>query len=114
MDKVGDLRFVILDTRDSTRGVPFWSQILGLAPTVVEGPYTELGDDGPTVRVAIQQVDHWPDGHPGTHIDIAVPDLEAAISQVEALGGRLVTRQGTVERWAIMADPDGNTFCLVL
>jgi predicted enzyme related to lactoylglutathione lyase len=43
-----------------------------------------------------------------------VADLEAAVSRVLALGGRklkAVSEYGI--EWAVMADPDGNEFCLI-
>ena len=49
-----------------------------------------------------------------SHIGLSVPDLDAAVSRVQALGGsklRELNEYGI--RWAVMADPDGNEFCLV-
>jgi len=49
------------------------------------------------------------------HLDVTVDDIEAAINEVNALGGRFtgerhVYAEGTV---VIMADPEGHDFCLV-
>jgi hypothetical protein len=48
-----------------------------------------------------------------------VDDLEAATARVEELGGRLWTERGEILDDGglisrIMADPEGNEFCLVL
>ena len=48
------------------------------------------------------------------HIDLDVTDLDAAVSRVQELGGnklRQLNEYGI--KWAVMADPDGNEFCLV-
>jgi predicted enzyme related to lactoylglutathione lyase len=46
--------------------------------------------------------------------DLDVPDLDAAVSRVQELGGnklRELNEYGI--KWAVMADPDDNEFCLV-
>ena len=43
-----------------------------------------------------------------------MPDLDAAVSRVQGLGGdklRQLNEYGI--EWVVMADPDGNEFCLV-
>ncbi len=48
------------------------------------------------------------------HLDIAVEDVDAASARVEALGGmKLQEIEESGARWIVMADPDGNEFCLV-
>jgi predicted enzyme related to lactoylglutathione lyase len=48
------------------------------------------------------------------HLDLIVADLDAATSEVEALGGRWLEPGSTRElegfRWRCMADPEGNEF----
>ena len=48
------------------------------------------------------------------HIDLDVTDLEAAVQRAVGLGGTKldeISEYGIT--WAVMADPDGNEFCLV-
>jgi predicted enzyme related to lactoylglutathione lyase len=48
------------------------------------------------------------------HIDLDVTDLEAAVQSAVGLGGtRLAKISEYGITWAVMADPDGNEFCLV-
>ena len=53
----------------------------------------------------------WPDpDHPQQmHLDILVPEADAARTLVEGLGGRLLKDHGT---FATFADPAGHPFCL--
>jgi predicted enzyme related to lactoylglutathione lyase len=51
------------------------------------------------------------------HVDMFVDDLDAATARVEQLGGRWTDRRtlddgGWISR--IMADPEGNEFCICL
>jgi predicted enzyme related to lactoylglutathione lyase len=47
-------------------------------------------------------------------VDFYVPDPDAAAEQAEKLGARVVRRvaEGGAH-WVVIADPDGNEFCLV-
>jgi predicted enzyme related to lactoylglutathione lyase len=50
------------------------------------------------------------------HLDLRTPDLEAEVSRVLELGAALLTRQPVAEDgwlWHILADPDGNEFCVL-
>jgi predicted enzyme related to lactoylglutathione lyase len=43
-----------------------------------------------------------------------VPDLDAAVSRVQGLGGHKLRQLNEYDfQWVVMADPDGNEFCLV-
>ena len=62
----------------------------------------------------MQKVTEGKQGKNRVHIDIRVKDVDAALNQVEALGGgkvRVVV--DPTERFIVVADPDGNEFCLV-
>ena len=54
-------------------------------------------------------------GKARVHLDLWVDDLHGSIERVERLGG---ARRGDVQvlergRIAVMADPEGNEFCLI-
>ena len=47
---------------------------------------------------------------------MSVEDLDEASARVEALGGRRMSARALTEygyNWLVMADPEGNEFCLV-
>jgi len=68
------------------------------------------------VMVAFQRVPEPRAGKNRLHFDVEVDDVEVATTRVEALGG---TRAPTADfheygyRWRVMADPEGNEFCLI-
>jgi hypothetical protein len=43
------------------------------------------------------------------HLDLLAPDVEAEIGRLTALGAKVLERH---ERLTILADPEGNEFCL--
>ena len=65
------------------------------------------------VSLAFQRVSD-PSPHPGRlHIDTVVQDVAEARSEVEDLGGELVAEHEIMGfRWNVMADPEGNLFCI--
>ena len=111
---IGRVEYVIINATDSERSAKFWSTVTGREPGDVSPPYTDLpstGDEG-EVTISIQQV---PDKESlGIHVDIVVDNIDEAIQQIIDLGGKLMEEKSEGNwRWAIMQDPDGNTFCLV-
>jgi predicted enzyme related to lactoylglutathione lyase len=50
------------------------------------------------------------------HFDPIVDDLDPTTGRVESLGGKRVPKSDRHEcgyTWRIMADPEGNEFCLI-
>ena len=48
------------------------------------------------------------------HLDLRPKDQAAEVARLEALGARRVDiGQGTDKTWVVMADPEGNEFCVL-
>ncbi|HEX2038880.1 MAG TPA: VOC family protein [Acidimicrobiales bacterium] len=114
MTAVGRVSTVMVNCNDLDAVVPFWAAVLGVDVAERAGPYVWLGvQDGQGVAVAFQQVEDVKTARNRVHLDVAVPDLEAARGRVEELGGHVVERRtGGTTTWYIAADPEGNEFCL--
>jgi predicted enzyme related to lactoylglutathione lyase len=66
--------------------------------------------------IALQRVPEPKRGKNRVHLDIEVDDVDAATDRVEALGGRRASAVDVSEHgynWRVMADPEGNEFCLI-
>lgn len=106
---------VVINAVDHDLLVEFWRSLLGVEPVRSYPPYwTTLApqhDGG--VSLSIQAV---PDPTPGrnrVHVDMEVDDVAAAVARIEQLGGKHVEDhevQGF--SWKVMADPEGNEFCI--
>jgi predicted enzyme related to lactoylglutathione lyase len=49
------------------------------------------------------------------HLDIETVDVDAEVERLEAIGARRVEQDARTEhgsRWVVMADPEGNEFCV--
>ena len=110
---------IVIDAVDPDGLRDFWVAALRYEPFGQAGPYRsavpEEGLVGP--KFVFQQVPEPPPaGKNRLHIDIVVGDeVEAEAARLEALGARRLT--GHIEEvgtsWMVMADPEGNEFCLV-
>jgi len=111
------LRTVIINTTDSAALAAFWAGFMGVdvrkadpgAGIVWLRPDTEGG-----VNLGFQQVAAKLAAHTETHLDISVDDLDATQRAIESLGGSVVkvNRLQNGFEWRVMADPDGNEFCI--
>lgn len=105
------IKCIVINSANPSRAVEFWSQLLGRSVTAEYPPYIELRKDG-EINVVIQHVSDLAGGG-AVHFDLKVSDLNATIQRVCDLGGKHIeTMTKDKWSWAIMRDPDGNTFCL--
>ena len=78
---------------------------LGLVPASPEAP-----------AVSFQRVSEAKVVKNRLHFDIAVDDVEVASARIEGLGGARLPAEDFSEyefHWRVMADPEGNEFCLI-
>jgi predicted enzyme related to lactoylglutathione lyase len=106
---------VTIDCRDPRRLAQFWTAAVGYKITVdyPEFVLLEPADGDETLALGLQKV---PDPTPGknrVHIDYEADDPQAEAARLVSLGA---TRIGEHEvpglRWTVLADPDGNQFCV--
>lgn len=101
---------VVVDCRDVTALAGFWSRVLD-APIVADyGEYAVVGD---APAMTFQQVDEPTPGKNRWHVDLETDDLESETQRLLSLGARLVeSLEMHGGRWNVLADPEGNVFCV--
>jgi predicted enzyme related to lactoylglutathione lyase len=109
---------VVIDCSDLARSASFWAEVLGYtAGPAGTGPYRSLQpESGVGIDVLLQRVPDVKRQKNRMHLDLRAPDLEAEVERVLGLGATLLTSRPVVEdgwRWHILADPDGNEFCVL-
>ncbi len=113
-----------LDCSDPTRLADFWSDVLGWPVTERDWQRTPHGQDGVSIGDGTQQIDfRWTDDERRTgknrwHLDVIAADRSQAeeLDRLRALGATPVDiGQGSAAwmTWHVLADPEGNVFCLV-
>ncbi len=116
--KTGDMRFTFtLDSTDPERLAIFWASALGYMNIGEFGVFWPLApNDEYEPPLVIQRVTESKLGKNRMHLDLHVPDLSSEASRLEALGATRISEGAITEhdhRWLVMADPDGNEFCVV-
>ncbi len=112
---------VTLDSNDPVRTADFWQAAIGFERREGDGdPYITLSDSPvgrPLNHLTIQKVPEGKTAKHRLHLDLFVADDEATISELEALGAKvLVPAEGSGHMGmtaTVMADPDGGEFCVV-
>ena len=112
---IGVIGDVVMDVADLERGGTFWSQILGVEVAFRHHQFWWLGRQNEGApNIVLQRTDEEKVGKNRAHLDIRVDNLEAALAKVEDLGGSRLRHviEPEYSLW-VVADPDGNEFCLI-
>ena len=107
--------FVTLDCADPESLAEFWAEIMEVE---IEGRWGEYVILAPQprrgVRLGLQKVPEPKVGKNRMHVDLMVRHLDASKQKVEELGGSPVEEhRDTDYHWWVMADPEGNEFCII-
>jgi predicted enzyme related to lactoylglutathione lyase len=109
---------VVVDCANLERAARFWAAALGYkdAGGASEKYRSVLPEDGPGVEILLQQTDDAKQGKNRVHLDLRTRDLEAEVTRVLELGAVRLTPEPVEEHgwtWHILADPEGNEFCVL-
>ena len=117
-----DLRMqcICLETPDPARLADFWEPALGWRRTHVEPdevvlePPAGSPEDGIVPDLVFLQVAGEKTVKNRMHFDVRPKDQAAEVARLEALGAtRVDIGQGPDVHWVVLADPDGNEFCVL-
>lgn len=111
---------ITFDCRDAQRVAAFWSQLTGYRASRVESPGNDhwivSASDGAWPRLVFVTVPEAKTVKNRVHLDVVPPQGEQAaeIDRLAGLGARVVDdrRESTPGGWVVMADPEGNEFCV--
>jgi len=109
-----------IDAADPAGLATFWQSALGWRRTfeedgqVVLEPPEGSKEDGVAPDLLFQRVPEEKAGKNRLHLDLRPEDQAAEVARLEALGARRAdVGQGPDVSWVVMADPDGNEFCVL-
>ncbi|MEU0671912.1 VOC family protein [Streptomyces sp. NPDC006172] len=102
---------LIVDATDPERLAVFWSELLGRPIVGRMGPYVWLRREN-GLGLGFQLTDTPKSGKNRMHFDVTSPDPVAEQQRVESLGGHRL-EQYDDGGFLVMADPEGNEFCII-
>ena len=107
---------LVLDCADPDRLALFWSRAIGYTTLGGAGSYVLLVDEsGRQPKLLLQRVSEPKAGKNRMHFDIETPHVDDEVVRLEGLGARRLEASAIEEhgnRWVVMADPEGNEFCV--
>lgn len=114
------IQCLCIDTTDPARLATFWQAALGWRRTyasddeVVLEPPEGSPEDGVAPDLLFLRVPEEKPAKNRLHLDLRPLDQAAEVARLEGLGARRAdVGQGPDVTWVVLADPDGNEFCVL-
>lgn len=111
---------ISVDSRDPSALAHFWAEALGWRVTyeedeeVVLEPPAGSPEDGVCPDILFLPVPEGKVVKNRVHLDLRPEDRDAEVARLEGLGARRVdVGQDDSVTWVVMADPEGNEFCVL-
>jgi len=109
---------ITIDCADAQAQARFWSAVTGWPAEEQDGTpgHVEYAVTPPSPgmpRLYFTTVPETKGGKNRIHLDLVPPaDQQAELARLTGLGARVLAEQPPGASWVIMADPEGNEFCL--
>jgi predicted enzyme related to lactoylglutathione lyase len=109
---------IVIDCADHEVVVPFWLAAMGsYVRHDVNEQYVAIAPAERAVGrppILFQKVPEPKAVKNRVHMDLRGESMAAEVARLEALGATVVAERGLGEdlRWTVMADPEGNEFCV--
>lgn len=117
------LDWVTIDAHDPERLAKFWSEALDYEveydsknDAANDAPEREIvlaPKTGSTTKLLIAEGHDEKKSKNRLHFDLRPDDQAAEVARVEALGARRIDIGQGEETWVVLADPEGNEFCIL-
>jgi predicted enzyme related to lactoylglutathione lyase len=104
---------VTINAVDPAGLAAFWAALVGGSPRDAGNDFVLVEPGEGRIPLLFQKTDQRTPQPGWVHLDCSVPDRGVAIDEIRRLGGTLVERRGDSHgAWVVMADPEGNPFCI--
>jgi predicted enzyme related to lactoylglutathione lyase len=114
------MQCVCVDSNDPDTLATFWADVLGWRRTfadtdeIVLEPPVGSREDGVVPDLLFLRVPETKSVKNRLHIDLRPDAQDAEVRRIEALGAQRVSvGQGADATWVVLADPEGNEFCVL-
>jgi len=110
---------VVVDASDPAAEARWWAEVLGWRLTYEDDqecvlePAAGSPEDGVSPDLLFIRVPESKSGKNRLHIDLRPDDQTVELARLLALGARRVDIGQGEASWVVLADPEGNEFCLL-
>jgi predicted enzyme related to lactoylglutathione lyase len=103
-----------VDCAEPRRLADFWSQVLSYKVTFEEADEVAIEPpEGDCPALLFIRVPESKTVKNRVHVDLNPDDQDAEVQRLEQLGARRVDIGQEDASWVVMADPEGNEFCVL-
>ncbi len=118
VDPIGSVNGLVIDCAEPIALARFWSAMFATEIDSIEDDpprYVDLRSRTGLPVLRFQRVPEAKAGKNRLHLDVEVDSLDDAVDRVQTLGGRPLQARDIDYGWhfRVMADPEGNEFCLI-
>jgi len=107
-------REVVVDCADPRTLAAFWAGFTGYERRTWHEDWSTIGTPDGSMIIGFQQVPEAKAVKNRVHLDFFAADEEATAQEIEALGAsRLWVSEDPGDPFVVLADPEGNEFCVV-
>ncbi len=112
---IGSLNEIVIDCANPIALARFWQAMIGGEVIEETDEWIVLDGDEEGFYIGFQQVPERKTGKNRLHLDVDVDDIDRATDEAEQLGARKIggVVDGDEGPFQVMADPEGNEFCLL-
>jgi predicted enzyme related to lactoylglutathione lyase len=110
-----EIDWVIIDCIDLEAMSDFWCRALDFEHvwTGPSGGYLLAAKDGSHLRLGLMPCQDGKTAKNRLHLDLRPDDQEAEVRRLEDLGAQRIDIGQCGVPWVVMADPEGNEFCVL-
>lgn len=109
------VEMVTFDSSDPARLAQWWAQqVDGETEELIPGEFIAVARPGGP-KLGFQKVDDPTPGKNRLHLDFGAADIDAEVDRLKSAGATELGRHnlGDSFGWVVLADPEGNAFCIV-
>ena len=105
---------VVVDVNDIEKMTSFWKDALGYDVDHSSDDWVKLSDPREKgVTVSLQKVPEQRREKNRLHFDLYAAERDAEVGRLEGLGAERVRDPEAGESFVVLADPEGNLFCVI-
>jgi predicted enzyme related to lactoylglutathione lyase len=105
---------IVIDAKNPSALARFWAEVLAYRIVFEEPDEVVVARDEDTYPALVfVPVPESKAVKNRLHIDLAPDDRDAAVERLSKLGAHPVDVQGPDVSWVVLADPEGNEFCVL-
>ncbi|MDP9226013.1 MAG: VOC family protein [Actinomycetota bacterium] len=115
-----EIQCLTIDCKDPDRLAGFWASVLGYETTYQSAPEEQgerevaISEPGGGWELLFLEAPDEKVVKNRLHLDLRPEDRDAEVDRLVALGARKIDiGQGPEVTWVVLADPEGNEFCVL-